>query len=274
MRNLAKGEELRSAIAAEDLPIEIRSLDVCDPASVSRSDRRSDRSRRRGQQRRLRGRRRGRDGRRRPPRPTVRHERGRPAARHPRRAAGVAGTRQRHDRQRVEHRRHRRCAVRRGVRRVEARHRSAERGVALRDKRLRHPGPARRARSLRHRIPRQHRHRARLGGLGVPAARSDRFRYSQGVLSGDGPRPTRRTSPMPSSPRRSIPTRPSVSSSATTRSSSRRSSPRCRSRSSRPPCARPSTGTTDRSVGSGSAHTVTRSWPHSARIVTRCAPSR
>jgi NAD(P)-dependent dehydrogenase (short-subunit alcohol dehydrogenase family) len=35
MRNLAKGEELRSVAASENLPIEIRSLDVCDPASVT-----------------------------------------------------------------------------------------------------------------------------------------------------------------------------------------------------------------------------------------------
>ena len=35
MRTLAKGERLRSTAAAEGLPIEIRRLDVCDPASVA-----------------------------------------------------------------------------------------------------------------------------------------------------------------------------------------------------------------------------------------------
>jgi NAD(P)-dependent dehydrogenase (short-subunit alcohol dehydrogenase family) len=35
MRNLAKGEELRSTAEDEGLPIEIRPLDVCDPASVA-----------------------------------------------------------------------------------------------------------------------------------------------------------------------------------------------------------------------------------------------
>jgi len=35
MRNLAKGEELRATAEAEGLPIEIRPLDVCDPASVA-----------------------------------------------------------------------------------------------------------------------------------------------------------------------------------------------------------------------------------------------
>jgi len=34
MRNLGKGDDLRALAAAEDLPIEIRALDVCDPASV------------------------------------------------------------------------------------------------------------------------------------------------------------------------------------------------------------------------------------------------
>ena len=35
MRNLAKGEELRTSAEAEGLPIEIRPLDVCDPESVA-----------------------------------------------------------------------------------------------------------------------------------------------------------------------------------------------------------------------------------------------
>ncbi len=35
MRTLAKGEGLRSTAEAEDLPIEIRRLDVCDPSSVA-----------------------------------------------------------------------------------------------------------------------------------------------------------------------------------------------------------------------------------------------
>jgi NAD(P)-dependent dehydrogenase (short-subunit alcohol dehydrogenase family) len=35
MRNLAKGDALRATADAEGLPVEIRSLDVCDPASVA-----------------------------------------------------------------------------------------------------------------------------------------------------------------------------------------------------------------------------------------------
>jgi NAD(P)-dependent dehydrogenase (short-subunit alcohol dehydrogenase family) len=35
MRDLAKGDELRAAIAAEQLPVEVRRLDVCDPASIA-----------------------------------------------------------------------------------------------------------------------------------------------------------------------------------------------------------------------------------------------
>ena len=35
MRTVSKGDDLRSAVAAEDLPLEIRRLDVSDPASVA-----------------------------------------------------------------------------------------------------------------------------------------------------------------------------------------------------------------------------------------------
>ena len=35
MRTLAKGDELRSIVEAEQLPVEVRRLDVCDPASVA-----------------------------------------------------------------------------------------------------------------------------------------------------------------------------------------------------------------------------------------------